>query len=154
MYQKDEYDVHYLIRNFPYILGKEYNQLKLKHEKVYDDRTRSDFVFSNDHISIVVEVKKGAIDISMINQATHYLDNEKKENLTKILKGVLVGTLLKDSVTQRLCDSDYPFEIKLLGIDIPIEVKLCDKCRKANATISTTCVYCGSKKFIVDPFLF
>lgn len=153
MYWKSEYDIHDIIKYHPYLLGKEFEHLVLKHEKIYGDRTRADFVFADDKTSIVIEVKKGEIDIEMLNQAIHYLDNERKENPAKKLKGILIGSRVMNNITIKLQDTKYLFEIKLLNIDVPTEIKLCSKCRKANSLFDLICKYCGSKKFITDPFL-
>ena len=153
---KSEYDIHDIIRYYPYILGEEFESLDLKHEKIYEDRTRADFVFSSNQKSIVVEVKKGYIDEEMLNQATYYLNNESKENPGKTLKGVLVGRRKPGSLgfVSNFEHSGYTFEAKLLDIDLPMKIRLCDKCRKVNDKSSTVCKYCGSKKFVIDPFLF
>ncbi len=154
MNQKREYDIHTIIKNHPYLLGNEFENLNLKHEKVYQDRTRADFVFADNGLSIVVEVKKGYIDAEMLVQALHYLDNEKKENPRRFLKGILVGSGIVNTLENEIKKSGYEFQIKLLDVDIPTNIKICDKCRRANSLFSTLCRYCNSKKFIIDPFLF
>ena len=151
---KSEYGIHSIIRNHPYFLGDEFENLDLKHEKVYPDGSRADFVFADNICSIVVEVKKGPINIEMLNQALRYLDNEKNENPQKLLKGVLVGSHLPKSLKKEIGKSRYGFETKLLDSDIPTKIKICDKCRRANALYDTQCRYCKSRKFITDPFLF
>lgn len=154
MSPKSEYDIHSIIKNYPYLLGGEFDSLNLKHEKTYQDRTRADFVFANRICSIVVEVKKGPINIAMIDQALHYLDNERKGDPTKLLKGMLVGSYIHEALKNEVNKSEYEFEIKLLDVDIPTKIKICDKCRRANALSDVQCRYCNSRKFIIDPFLF
>lgn len=154
MSQRSEYDIHAIIRNYPYLLGHELENLNLKHERIYQDNTRADFVFTNDDRSIVVEVKKGQIDGESLRQALHYLDNEMRENPEKLLKGILIGRYASDTLKNEIQKSRYEFEIKLLDVDIPTKIKICDKCRKANALFNNVCRYCGSRKFITDPFLF
>jgi len=151
---RKEYDIHEIIKNYPYLLGNELENLNLKHERIYEDRTRADFVFANNDRAVVVEIKKGRIDTRMLVQALHYLDNEKMENPAKKLKGMLVGRYVSNTLKNEIGKSDYKFEIKILGIDVPTNIKICDKCRRANVLSNSTCKYCGSRKFIVDPFLF
>ena len=154
MSPKSEYDIHSIIKNYPYLLGDEFNNLKLKHERIYEDRSRADFVFTDNVRSIVVEVKKGPIDLHMLAQALHYLDNERRENLARLLKGVLVGSRIQNTLESEINKSGYKFEIKLLDIDVPTKIKICDKCRRANALSDVVCRYCSSRKFIIDSFLF
>lgn len=154
MSQKPEYDIHAIIKNYPYILGDEFEDLSLKHERIYQDCTRADFVFADDDHSIVIEVKKGRIDAEMLLQALHYLDNEMKENPEKLLKGILIGRYVSNALINEIKKSRFEFEIKLLDVDIPTKVKICDNCRKVNALSNLVCKYCESRKFIIDPFLF
>lgn len=153
---KTEYVIHDLIRTYPYLLGREFEGLTLKHEKTYDDRTRADFVFSNGTISIVVEVKIGNIGIPTIIQASHYLDMEKKQNPHTRLLGLLIGHQIVNiaEFEEKIANSKYEFKIKFLDKDITTEFKLCDRCRRANNIYTTKCKFCGSKKFITDPFVF
>lgn len=153
---KTEYDIHDLIGTYPYILDAEFENLSKKHEKIYSDRSRADFVFSNSNISIVVEVKIGSIDVRTVEQALHYLDMEKKEDPQKKLLGILVGHRIvnREELEEKMRNSGYEFEIKFLDRDIPTEVKLCDNCRKVNNLNMVKCKFCGSSKFIKDPFLF
>lgn len=153
---KNEYDIHKIIKTHPYLLGPELESLNIKHEKIYSDRTRSDFVFSNEHQSIVVEVKIGYLDTDTIEQAVHYLHMERKENPDKILIGIFIGYAIKDNIkfNLKLKQYNYPFKIKYLDVDIPTKIKICDFCRKANKLSTLKCKFCGSLKFVFDPFLF
>lgn len=153
---KNEYDIHDIIRIHPYILGEEVEGLYLKHEKIYEDRSRSDFVFSNSLVSIVIEVKRGNMDVQTLEQAIRYLDNEKDEDPHKKLLGILIGHRIvnKQQFEEKMKNSGYEFKIKFLDKEIPTEIKLCDNCRKANTLWIPVCKFCGSKKFITDPFLF
>jgi len=151
---RKEYDIHEIVKNYPYLLGSEFENLNLKHERIYEDRTRADFVFGSNDISVVVEVKRGKVDGKMLVQALHYLDNERRENPGKKLKGMLIGSHVSNTLRNEIMRSDYKFEIKILDIDVPTKVKICDKCRRANALSNSICKYCRSRKFILDPFLF
>lgn len=153
---KNEYDIHSIIKIHPYVLGDDYKDLHLKHEKVYDDRKRADFIFSNDRVSIVVEVKIGRIDDQTLEQLLYYLSKEEKENPTKKLFGVIVGHRIdgERKLNDKIKKSKYDIQIKILDRDIPSEIKLCTNCRKINALWSSSCKYCGSTEFISDPFLF
>lgn len=69
---------------------------------------------------------------------------------------MLVGSRIKDTLEleNEIEKSGYKFEIKLLDIDVPTKIKLCDRCRKVNALPVLRCQDCGSENFIIDPFLF
>lgn len=158
MRPKHEFDVHVIIKRYPYFLGREFANMKLTHERIYPDRTRADFTFSNKERVVVVEVKKGMIDIAMLNQANNYLDKEKNQNPRKNLEGLLVGLPSNDpELKKRINANNYPISEKLIGIDVPSDVrqiKICANCRKANWQHETSCEYCGSQGFIKDPFIF
>jgi len=154
MNQKSEHDIHEIIKNYPYLLEEGLENLTITHEKIYQDRTRADFVFEDENHIIVVEIKKNFIDIEAIAQALNYLDNEKKQKPHKILKGILVGNYISNTLKNEVNESEYKFDIKLLDIDVPTQIKICDKCRKANSLYRSLCKYCGHRKFIIDPFLF
>jgi len=154
MNQIKEYDIHEIIKNYPYILGAKFEKLKLTHEKIYKDRTRSDFVFSNKNSSVIVEVKKDLIDENVFKQALDYLKHEKKENPNNSLEVILIGKRTTSQLKEVIKKSKYKFDIKLLDFDVPTQIKLCNKCRKAIAIYNKRCIYCGNNKFIIDPFLF
>jgi len=154
MSPNSEYNIHSIIRNYPYLLGDEFDNLDLRHERIYQDRTRADFVFTDSNLSVVVEVKKGPIDPRMLDQALHYLEKEKQENPSKCVKCLLVGTRTNKAIERKINESNYRFEVKLLGSDVPTRIKICDRCRKANALSSQRCEYCNSARFVRDPFLF
>jgi hypothetical protein len=132
--------------------------MKLTHERIYPDRKRADFTFTNKERVVVVEVKKGIIDIAMFNQANNYLDKEKNQNPRKNLEGLLVGLPSNDpELKKRINANKYPISEKLIGIDVPFDVrqiKICANCRKVNWQHKISCEYCGSQEFIKDPFIF
>lgn len=154
----NENDIHTIILTHPYLLGIELEDMIVKHEKIYDDRTRADFIFSDDNISIVIEVKVGSLDRYSIEQAEHYLEKERDLKTNIKLKGILVGgrPLDKTNFRDRIEQSRFIFQIMILGEDIPREIKLCAerRCKKANPLSAFKCSFCGSKKFIKDPFMF
>ena len=155
-----EYDVHDIIKYYPYFLGSTFARMHIIHERVYPNRTRADFTFSNKERISVIEVKKGFVDMEMLEQALAYLNEEKQQSQGKKLEGVLVGLPICDpDLTARIDGCGYPFLLKFINIDIPAsatQIKICEEniCRKANWQYRTTCDYCGSRKFINDPFTF
>jgi len=157
---KHEFDVHAIIKCYPYFLGEEFASMRLVHERIYPDRTRADFTFSNKQKVVVVEVKKDAIDITMLIQLIDYLDKEKLQNPQKNLEGLLVGLPSNDlELKKGISESQYCISEKFISIDVPSDVrqiKICAEinCRKANWQYKTFCDYCGSQQFIEDPFIF
>ena len=139
-------------------MGHDFEKLSLKHERLYDDRTRADFIFSDNCASKVVEVKIGPLDIYAIEQVEHYLEKERDLNSDIELSGILIGGKSLDEINfqNRIEHSNFIFRIMILGDDFPKEIKLCGKrkCKKANALSVSKCSYCGSKKFIEDSFMF
>lgn len=160
MRPKREFDVHDIIKCYPYFLGEEIASMKLIHERIYSDRTKADFTFSNEEKIVVVEVKKHMIDIAMLNQVIDYLNKEKNQNPGKNLQGLLVGLPSNDpELKKRINRSEYRISVKFIGIDVPSDarqIKICaeSNCRKANWQHKTFCEYCGFQEFIKDPFIF
>lgn len=128
--------------------------MRLKHEHVYPDGTRSDFVFEDETLSAVVEVKKGFIDKDMINQLDHYVSIEGGGNLEKQVSGILVGRSPSNTTVLQLA-KDRHYAIKLLDIDVPTRIRLCSNgtCRRARGYEKEKCPCCGSRKFVRDSFL-
>ncbi|MCW4028346.1 MAG: hypothetical protein NWE92_01700 [Candidatus Bathyarchaeota archaeon] len=155
-----EYDVHDIISAYPYFLGLKYASMQVTHEKIYPNRKRSDFVFSDDQEVIMVEVKKGYIDSAMLDQAFQYMNEEKKQRKNKKLEGILIGLPARNPELDALiASSEFNFSKKYLGIDVPTnveQIKFCAEtnCRKANWYYNSICQYCGSSNFIRDPFAF
>lgn len=160
MKPRNEYDVHDIIKYYPYFLDPKFATMRIIHERIYPNRTRADFTFSDAESVSVVEVKKGSIDVGMLEQALEYICEERKQSKDKSLQGVLVGLHSSGpDLTARISLCGYPFVLKYIGIDIPAsadQIKLCEEhtCRKANWQYKTTCEYCGSRKFIGEPFSF
>lgn len=150
-----EYSIHSIIKNFPYLVKERFVSMKLKHEWVYSDGTRSDFVFEDSTLIVVIEVKKGQIDKRMICQLDGYIQNERKSNPQKKVDGILVGLgTIDKEVLQMILEKGY--STKFLDDDVPTRIKICakGKCRRATNYASERCPYCGSRKFVQDPFLF
>lgn len=159
MRAKREFDIHDIIKRYPYFLGNEFGTMKLTHERIYDDRLRADFVFSNREKAVVVEVKKGIMDLMMICQLKRYLRREDSEH-NKTVEGLLVGLPGNDMELQKeISKLEYRVFEKILNVDVPSDarqIKICAEstCRKANWQHKRTCDYCGSCDFIKDPFFF
>lgn len=159
MRPKREFDIHDIIKRYPYFLGNEFGAMKLTHERIYDDRLRADFVFSNGQKAVVVEVKKGAMDLMMLWQLTRYLKREDRKH-NKRVEGLLVGLPSNHlGLKKEINKLEYPVSQKILNVDVPSDarqIKICAEptCRKANWQHKRTCDYCGSCDFIRDPFFF
>jgi len=154
-----EFDIHDIIKRYPYFLGDDFSTMKLTHERVYDDRLRADFVFSNEEKAVVVEVKKGSMDLLMLLQLRRYLERESSKH-NKTVEGLLVGLPSNDSELRKEINKlEYSVSEKILNVDVPSDarqIKICAEstCRKANWQHKRVCYYCGSCDFIKDPFLF
>lgn len=146
-----ERDIHSIIRLYPYLLDPELENARLRYERVYDDGRRADFVFYLAALNriIVVEVKRGIIDNDSLNQILGYIHKEEQENPMSVVIGYLVGKALSPTVKERLSrDFKGKIEFKAIEFDIPLKVKICKRCRKANNLRNKTCKWCGSREFI------
>jgi len=155
---KRELDIHEIIKNYPYFLGHELAVMRLVHERIYPDRTRADFTFSDEKKIFVVEVKKSIISTEMLAQVLSYMDNERRQNTGKTVEGILVGLPSKNKkLEMEIQDCEYLISEKFIGVDVPSDarqIKICANCRRANWQHRRFCEYCGSSDHIKDPFMF
>lgn len=160
MKPRSEYDVHDIIERYPYFLGAEFEGMRLTHERIYPDRKRADFAFSDNQKTVVVEVKKGIIDYGMLSQLNEYIERERVADETKHLAGLLVGLPTNNAKLKKEIERcPYPILEKILNVDVPAsprQIKICaeSNCRRANWQSRRSCVYCGSHQFVKDPFAF
>ena len=149
-----ESDIHSIVRNYPYLISERLAAMRVNHEHVYSDGTRSDFIFEDGTLSVVVEVKKGPIDKKMILQLDNYVKNEHERNPEKPVSGILIGRSTVNVDVLKLA-SDRRYTVKFLDVDVPTKIRLCAKgtCRRATSYTNERCPYCGSRKFVRDPFL-
>jgi len=149
-----EFDIHSIIRNYPYLISERFAAMQIKHEHVYPDGTRSDFVFEDATLSVVVEVKKGPIDKKMILQLDGYVAKEREQNPVKSVGGILIGRSIVNAEVLKLAN-DRGYEVRFLDVNVPTRIRLCAKgtCRRATSFANERCPYCGSRKFVIDPFL-
>ena len=147
-----EKDIHIIIKLYPYLLDPELENAKLKYERIYDNGHRADFVFYLEILNkiIVVEVKKGIIDDNALNQILLYICKEEQENPTSTVIGYLVGRAITSTVKEKLSkELEGKIEFKAIEFDVPIKVKICRRCRKANDLRAKICEWCGSREFII-----
>ena len=151
-----ETEIHSLIRIHPYLVDESLVGMERRHERVYEDGTRSDFVFSRGDDAVVIEVKRGALDTVALGQCVHYLKKEKRKRPGGRLRGFLVGQKPPDDreLIAAIEATGFGIQCRYLGLEFPTTIKLCLKCRRANRPSSHACRYCGSTKFVIDDFLF
>ena len=147
-----EYEIHKIIKLYPYLLDPELENAELKHERIYDNFKRADFVFylKKKNKIIVVEVKRDVIDYKALSQLLHYMEQEERLNhrCEMTIIGYLVGKYINKNVKNRIKNLDKKIYVKFINIDLPVKVKICSRCRKANDILATRCKWCGYIRFI------
>lgn len=145
MKEKEIADILY---NFPHLIDPQFLDEVPKREFLFPNTNRADLVFFGRSEIVIVELKKDTLTQSAVLQLWEYLSDMKQKFPDKKLRGILIGTSL-DSVAARLLKtSTFPIEVKLLEHDIPIAIKICQTCRRANEILEEKCIYCGTSKWI------
>lgn len=110
-------------------------------KKILPDGTIPDMVFRNFYRTIVVELKKHAIDECAVDQLIHYLHEIVAKEKARDPEGILVGSAIHNpgKVNDRIAESGYHISIKLLGKDVPTIIWFCRKCRIATSVLRKSC---------------
>ncbi len=108
----------------------------------------ADLVFYLENEIIIVELKIVPLDNSAVLQLNGYLNDIKELFPERKVSGIIVGEKPKENVLTLIESLDFPINIKIIKDDIPILIKLCDKCRRANDKANRSCIFCNSKRWL------
>jgi len=139
-----------ILKNHPYLVDESLIGGKVKEQyhivlKNGFNRYIDLIYFKEDDITII-ELKRDIIRKKDISQLSEYVNHVKLLFPEKQIKGILVGQEI-DKEILKIMDL-RGFIYKQLFTDIPIHIKICLDCRKANNTMRSKCKWCGSEKFL------
>ncbi|MCP3927076.1 MAG: DUF91 domain-containing protein [Desulfobacterales bacterium] len=142
-----ERELQHLLEIHPYLIKPKFIAATYEPQK----RLKSglaDLVFYLKNEIIIVELKIVPLDNSCVLQLNGYLNDIKELFPERKISGIIVGEKPKENVLTLAGNLDFPIEVKIINDDIPIFIKICDKCRKANDKTNRSCVFCNSKRWL------
>ena len=95
---------------------------------------------------MIIELKKDEVQRKHIQQLSEYVDHFKKVYPDHKIRGILTGQNLENNLEHSLKLRGFFFRSYFK--DIPLELKLCNNCRKAVRSNQIKCKWCNSETFI------
>ncbi|TDU72861.1 uncharacterized protein DUF91 [Prosthecobacter fusiformis] len=108
--------------------------------------SRVDLLFEDEEQTVLVEIKRGVIDLAALAQMKRYRVLLKQPG--RLFTGYLVGASISDEAAESLKKSGGRLKFRQIGRDIPREINLCQKCRRARHQAISACPFCGEKQIL------
>jgi len=124
-----------LYHAYPYLIDPALD--RARRQVFLNARSRCDLFFELEGIAWVVEIKRDTAGLPALRQLIRYLDHFQKTH--GAVRGTLVAADFLPSVERRLQTVRHPIELKRLRIDVPVEIRVCRKCRRARAASLLRC---------------
>lgn len=128
----------------PYLISPE---LKSPTRQLYVSKnSRLDLLFETKKDTVIVEIKRGKITVSAINQIIRYKQEIKIKDTA--FRGYLVGRGINPDAEAKLKKLSLKLHYLGIGKEISEQIVICWKCRKARAHTLETCPYDGENRVI------
>jgi RecB family endonuclease NucS len=126
--EKHERVIEDLLFDYPYLIDNELSnpqrQIRLNAE------SRGDLLFFLPKRVVVAEIKRGPVNVAAFKQICRYLELLRKDHPHRI-HGYLIGTLITPAARTMIKRTHWKIKFRALGYDIPNDVVICRKCRRA-----------------------
>ncbi len=143
-----EKQIQILYQTHPYLVEKEFLKQKVVPQYPLPSGFADIVVFKQTEI-VIVELKVDPLKTTHILQLNGYLeDMERETNSSFNFRGIIIGKESKEDLNKTIRNLKYKIKILILTRDIPIKIKICDKCRLANDIKNEKCFNCLNNKFI------
>ena len=142
-----EKEIQILYQTYPYLIEKRFLNQKTIPQYTFPSGFADIVVFMESEL-VVIELKVDPLDNSHLLQLNGYLEDARRESKNVKLRGILIGKAPKIDLFKSL--RNLPFKIKLMILkrDLPIKIKICDKCRLANDKNDSKCSFCSNNVFL------
>lgn len=139
-----------ILKTYPYLIDKTLvdGRVESQYKIVLSNGTTRyiDIIFFKKDEIVIIELKKDKVIKKNIQQLNEYVAHLKEIYPNQKIRGILVG---------RSLESNLEYSLNLRGLifkkyfkDIPLELKICTKCRKAVSRSLEKCVWCGNQTFL------
>lgn len=144
-----EEDLHKIFFNYPNLIVNDNLIVKTVHEFILDANSIVDIYIETDKELNFCEIKihkLKEVDLYQAIRYLNYLKNHRKEVGNKIISVILIGMSISEHLKETARHKGII--IKIIGIDIPEQIKICKNCRKAYDSINLSCLFCNSTELI------
>lgn len=107
---------------------------------------RADLLFVDEAETILVEIKRGVIDLAALEQVRRYRPLLKMKWPGRRFRAYLIGAALSKDAARSLARSGGTLQYRQIGLHIPKEILLCRQCRHARDARLPVCGECGDKQ--------
>ncbi|MHA1381484.1 MAG: endonuclease NucS domain-containing protein [Candidatus Helarchaeota archaeon] len=144
-----ENDIQFLYQTHPYLIDPRFSRENIQYQYPLPSGF-ADIVAFLETTIIVVELKINKIIPQDILQLNGYMEDLQKKFPKKEISGMIIGKKPTRSKEFLVNSLNFHVDFKILGVDIPIKIKICKNCRKANHNKNVKCVFCSTSDWLED----
>ncbi len=142
-----ERDIQKLYQTYPYLLDPKFLEAHVTPQYPLPSGYADLAIFQPEEITIV-ELKIDPLGPQYILQLNGYLSDMAEKFPAAGISGILIGQAPKTNMAQLLANLGYPIKIKILEEEVPVKIKICRNCRRANDYRKGWCDYCSCVRWL------
>ncbi len=139
-----------ILVRYPYLIDESFSGGKVENQyriTLSNGNIRYiDIIYFTPNKITIIELKKDMVIKKDIQQLSEYVNHIKILYPNKKIQAILAGQRLEKNLELSLNLRGFIF--KKYFKDIPFEIKLCSKCRKATGRNQNRCSWCSYQEFI------
>jgi RecB family endonuclease NucS len=141
---RHEQQLENLLSLYPDLI--EPNLGRLQRQKHLSPGSKVDLIFDNEKIITVVELKRGAFDLSALQQLLRYLRILARRG--KKVRGIGIGSHLETDAAKAIAKAPFSLSFKALDQDVPVSILVCLACRHVRGHRVLRCPQCQDTRVI------
>ncbi|MHA1675282.1 MAG: endonuclease NucS domain-containing protein [Promethearchaeota archaeon] len=149
-HQFSEREIEDLLVRYPYLMDVRFNGFRPSRQVEIPLSSGNtgiiDILLTVESTIYIIELKKGPISMAHVGQLGQYVNHYKINKKEYDIVGYIIGTSISDYIRGQVANLGYIY--KELIAEIPLKIKICEKCRKATAHKNITCPYCFNSNFL------
>lgn len=139
-----EFRIEDRLAQFPYLISPELEK-PLRQQRI-SKSSRLDLLFQTAKDTVIVEIKRGKITVSAVQQILRYQRELKLPD--KKFRGYLIGRGISADAEKSIDTIKHNLIYLGIGEQIPDQIVICWKCRRARAAYLSECPYDGETRMI------
>lgn len=143
-----EKEIQILYQTHPYLIEKRFLNQKVIPQYPLPSGFADIIAILKDEV-VVIELKVEPLENIHLLQLNGYLEDSKIEfkKFSKF-RGILIGKSPKDDLNETIKVLSFEVKFLILSKDVPLKIKICEKCRLANDINNNKCVFCDNTSFL------